>query len=186
LRNLPFAIFMGEKDHAVNRAKVAAEKTTAIQELQKADPEGYVHISRIYPGLGHWMNLKDAESVPWMAKFKRNPWPSKIVWYQDDVTHDRFYWLQIPKAAAGKDKKIVAEVKGQVITLEGDVPAGTRILLSDRLLDLDKPVQVVVNSGPEQMVLPNPQRSVRVIREALAERLDPASTPVAVVEVRQQ
>lgn len=183
LRNLPFAIFMGEKDHAVNRAKVAAEKTAALSELQKADPEGYVHISRIYPGLGHWMQLKDAESVPWMAKFKRNPWPKKIVWYQDDVTHDRFYWLQLPAGAAEKDKKITAEVKGQTITLEGDVPKGTRILLSDQLLDLDKPVQVAVNGSPEKMMSQNPQRNLEVVRESLSVRLDPVATPVAVVTI---
>jgi poly(3-hydroxybutyrate) depolymerase len=182
LRNLPFAVFMGEKDHAVNRAKVAAEKSVALLELQKADPEGYVHLSRIYPGLGHWMNRKDAEALPWMAKFKRNPWPKKIVWYQDDVTHDRFYWLQLPEGTALKDKKIIAEVKGQTITLDGDVPRGTKILLSDELLDLDKTVQIVVNGGATKVVVPNPQRSLKVIRESLSERLDPASTPVVVAE----
>jgi pimeloyl-ACP methyl ester carboxylesterase len=181
LRNLPFAIFMGENDHAVNRAKVAAEKTAALAELQRADTGGYVHISKIYPGFGHWMNLKDAESVPWMAKFERNPWPKKIVWYQDDVTHDRFYWLRLPDGAAAKDKKIIAEVKGQVITMEGDVPKGTKVLLSDELLDLNKPVKLIVNGGPEQLVLPKPQRSLKVIRECLAERLDPVATPVAEV-----
>lgn len=184
LRNLPFAIFMGAEDHAVNRAKVAAEKSEAILALQKADPEGYVHLSRIYPGLGHWMNRKDVEGVPWMAKYSRNPWPKKIVWYQDDVTHHGFYWLQLPEGAAEKDRKIIAEVKGQTITMEGDVPSGTMIWLSDELLDLDKSVKVVVNGGPEQMVLPNPQRSIKVIRQSLAGRLDPASAAVAVVICR--
>ncbi len=179
LRNLPFAIFMGERDAAVNRNKVAAEKTIEIEALHKADPDGYTYMSRIYPGLGHWMNLKDAEALPWMGKFSRNPWPKKIVWFQDDVTHDRFYWLRIPEGTAEKGKKITATVTGQGIRLEGDVPKGTRILLSDELLDLDKPVEVTINDQPTRKF--EPTRSTKVIREEMKLRLDTAATPTAVI-----
>ncbi len=177
LRNLPFAIFMGENDAAVNRNKVADEKSAEIAELQKADPDGYVHMSRIYPGLGHWMNLKDAEGVPWMAKFSRNPWPQKIVWFQDDVTHRRFYWLRLPEGTAAKDQKIIAEIKGRTISLTGDVPPGTEILLSDKLLGLDEPLEISVNGKAPFTV--KPVRTLKSIRAALKERLDPSATPTA-------
>ena len=179
LRNLPFAIFMGENDAAVNRNKVAAQKSAEIAELHKADPEGYVHLSRIYPGLGHWMNLKDAEGVPWMAKFTRNPWPQKIVWYQDDITHQRFYWLRLPEGAAMKDQKIKAEIKGRSIRLTGDVPPGTQILLSDKLINLDEPIEISVND--KATFTTRPVRSINTIRAALQERLDPSATPTAVI-----
>jgi predicted esterase len=179
LRNLPFAIFMGEKDNAHKRSEVAVQKSTEIAELQKADPEGYVHLSRIYPGLGHWMNLKDAEGVPWMAKFTRNPWPKKIVWYQDDVTHQRFYWLRLPEGAAIKDQRINAEIKGRTIHLIGDVPSGTQILLSDKLIGLDQAIEI---SGNEKAPFTaKPMRSIKTIRAALKERLDPNGTPTAVI-----
>ena len=179
LRNLPFAIFMGENDAAVNRNKVAAQKSAEIAELHKADPEGYVHLSRIYPGLGHWMNLKDAEGVPWMAKFTRNPWPQKIVWYQDDITHQRFYWLRLPEGAAMKDQKIKAEISGRSIRLTGDVPPGTQILLSDKLINLDEPIEISVND--KATFTTRPVRSIKTIRAALQERLDPSATPTAVI-----
>lgn len=179
LRNLPYAIFMGEKDIAHKRSEVAAQKAAEIAELQKADPDGYVHLSRIYPGLGHWMELKDAEGVPWMAKFTRNPWPRKIVWFQDDVTHDRFYWLRLPKGTAVKDQKITAEIEARTIRLTGDIPPGTEILLSDKLLSLDEAVEISVN-GKDRISL-KPARTVKAIRNALQERLDPAATPSAVI-----
>jgi hypothetical protein len=177
LRNLPFAIFVGENDNGVNRNKVCAEKAAVIAELHKADPGGYIHLSRIYPGLGHWMNLKDAESVPWMEKFSRKTWPEKIVWFQDDVTHHRFYWLRLPNGTARKDQKITARVDGRIIRIDGDVPPGTKVLLSDELLDLDQPVDLSVNGQSACEV--KPLRRLKTIREALEERLDSAATPTA-------
>lgn len=179
LRNLPFAIFMGEKDTAHKRSEVAAAKSAEIAELHKADPDGYVHLSRIYPGLGHWMNGKDKEGVPWMAKFTRNPWPQKIVGFQADVIHHRFYWLRLPEGGAVKDQKIIAEVDGRKIKLTGDVPPGTQILLSDKLMGLDKPVEISINDKAPFTV--NPTRTLATIRASLNERLDPSATPTAVI-----
>jgi pimeloyl-ACP methyl ester carboxylesterase len=179
LRNLPFAIFMGEKDTAHKRSEVAAAKSAEIAELHKADPGGYIHLSRIYPGLGHWMNGKDKEGVPWMAKFTRNPWPQKIVWFQDDVIHHRFYWLRLPEGSAAKDQKITAGVDGRMIKLTGDVPPGTEILLSDKLMDLDKPMEISVND--KAPFTANTVRTLATIRASLKERLDPSATPTAVI-----
>ncbi len=180
LRNLPFAIFMGGADGAYNRNKIAAAKTVEMAELQKADPGGYVHMSRIYEGLPHWMNRKDAEGVPWMAKFMRNPWPKKIVWLQDDITHDRFYWLKIPdKASAKAGQKIVATVEGQTVKLEGDVPAKLELRLSDALLDLDQAVTVIVNG--KEVLSKKPVRSAAAIERSLEERLDLPAAATAVL-----
>ena len=181
LRNLPFAIFMGGADAAYDRNKIAAAKTAELNALEKADPGGYVHMSRIYEGLPHWMNRKDAEALPWMAKFQRDPWPKKIVWLQDDVTQERFYWLKIPdKAAAKAGQKIVATVEDQTIRLEGDVPAGTTLRLSDELLDLDQKVDVIVNG--KQVASSKVPRTACAIRESLAERADlPAAATALLV-----
>ena len=178
LRNLPFGIFMGGDDAAFKRNEVAAERARQLGALAAADPGGYTHLSRIYPGLGHWMNLKDAEAVPWMAQHRRQPWPKKIVWLQDDRTHDRFYWLKLAGDAKPKaGQRMTAVVEGQDITLDGDVPAGLRLWLSDALLDLDQPVTVRTGKGqPAQYEV---RRSKDLIRRALTERLDPAACPVA-------
>ncbi|WP_193212640.1 transglutaminase domain-containing protein [Luteolibacter marinus] len=181
LRNLPFAIFMGGADAAYDRNKIAAAKTAELDQLEKDDPGGYVHMSRIYEGLPHWMNRKDAEALPWMAGYTRNSWPKKIVWFQDDVTHDRFYWLKIPdKNAAKAGQKIVATVAGQTIRLDGDVPAGMELRLSDDLLDLDQAVTVIVNG--KQVASAKVPRTAGAIVDSLKQRLDlPAAASAVMV-----
>ncbi|MHA6723478.1 hypothetical protein [Sphingomonas sp. RS2018] len=57
----------GGADAAYRRNAIAVEKTAELDRLHAADPDGYVHMSRIYPGLPHWMARKDAETLPWMA-----------------------------------------------------------------------------------------------------------------------
>jgi pimeloyl-ACP methyl ester carboxylesterase len=177
LRNLPFAIFMGGNDAAYDRNKVAGEKAQQLAELHEQNPDGYIHLARIYEGLGHWMDERDQEALPWMAGFARNPWPRKIVWFQDDVTHDRFYWIKLPEGTATKDSLLEATVEGQKIRLDGDVPPGTRIRLSDALLDLDRPVEISVNGKP--VFSGKTERRAEVVEATLAERLDPASAACA-------
>lgn len=177
LRNLPFGIFCGALDRAYKRNEVCAQRMEEIAELAEADSGGYPHMTRLYENTGHWMNLKDAEALPWMAGFSRHTWPEKIVWYQDDVTHDRFYWIQLPEGAAQKGQRIDAAVEGQTITLKGDIPSGTRLLLHDDLIDLDQPVKVSANDGEPTTY--HPKRSAAVIRQALQKRLDPSAAPTA-------
>jgi len=169
LRNLPFGIFCGSEDHAHKRNDVCEARMIEIKQMAKADPGGYLNMTRLYKGLPHWMNLKDAESVPWMAGFTRNTWPKKIVWYQDDVTHERFYWLQVPQDKATKAAR------------KGDVPEGAALLLHDSLLDLDKPVIVKVND--RKPITVQVKRSAEVMREALQQRLDSKQTPTAKIEL---
>jgi hypothetical protein len=183
LRNLPFAMFVGENDAAYNRNKVVAERAKQIAELRQADPGGYEHLARIYPGLPHWMNRKDAEALPWMAKYTRNPWPKKVVWRQDDVTHTRYYWLAVPPAEAKPKRKIVAEVEGQTIKLTGEAPKGMILRLSDLLLNLDQPVRVTIE-GREVFNGKVPRR-VEAIRESLQQRADPRSAAMATVVLEQ-
>lgn len=177
LRNLPFALFVGGNDAAYNRNKVVAERAAELDKLREADPGGYEHLARVYPGLPHWMNRKDAEALPWMAEHTRNPWPKKIVWLQDDVTHARFYWLAVPAADAKAGSKIIAQVNEQNILLTGDVPKGVMLRLSDALLNLDLPIRVSVN-GDEVFQGPV-RRGTAAIRESLQERADPHSAATA-------
>ncbi len=182
LRNLPFAIFMGGADAAYDRNRIAAEKGAELERLHAADPGGYVSMTRIYPGLPHWMNRKDAEALPWMAQFTRNPWPKRIVWVQDDVTHDRLYWLQIPDAALAKAGDwIDARVEGQAITIDGAVPAGLTLRLSDQLIDLDRPVRVMVNG--RVAFAGKVRRTAAAIVQSLEERADPASAATALLRL---
>ncbi len=177
LRNLPFALFVGANDAAYKRNEIVAERATKLVELEKSDPGGYIHLARVYPGLPHWMNRKDAEALPWMAKHARQPWPRKVVWVQDDVVHTRFYWLAVPEAEAKKRRSIIGEVNEQTIRLTGDVPKLTVVRLSDQLLDLDKPVRVLVND--REVFNGGATRDAEAVRESLRERADPFSAATA-------
>jgi hypothetical protein len=143
LRNLPFAIHVGANDSAYNRNKVAKEWGDKLDDLRKVDPSGYLHLVEIHPDRAHWMNREDASAVPWMAKFRRDPVPKRVVWHQDDVTHDRFYWLAVEPGQAKSRSTVVASVEGQEIQIEKAEGVDKLIVrLDDRLVDLDKPVKV--------------------------------------------
>jgi poly(3-hydroxybutyrate) depolymerase len=180
LRNLPFAIFVGGKDAAYNRNKVAVEWAEKLDALAEEYPGGYTHMLRVYPESGHWMNLQDKEALPWMAQFTRNPWPQKVVWHQSNVTHERFYWLAVPEGTAQPGAKVQAQVDGQNISIQADIPALV-LRLSDQLLDLDQPIQVEWND--KTVFQGKIQRSIQSIAVSLDERADPASAASAVLEL---
>ena len=137
---------------------------------------------RIYPEMGHWMKLKDAESLPWMAKFDRNPWPKKIIWRQAKGITSRFYWLQIPEKHLAKGQRITAGVDGQFIAIEAENTPRLVVRLSDQLVDLDKPVTISVNG--EKKFSGTVKRSAREIINSLDQRADPASAATASVTLK--
>jgi poly(3-hydroxybutyrate) depolymerase len=181
LRNLPFALFVGAEDAAYNRNQVVAARAAELARLRESDPDGYEHLARIYPGLSHWMDHKDAEALPWMAAHQRTAWPRRVVWVQDDVTHTRFYWLAVPAAAAVVGRQLHAEVAGQTIRLTGDVPAEVTLRLSDSLLDLDRPVRVW--AGAQEVFAGRVARRSEALRQSLEERADPGTAACALLRV---
>ena len=138
LRNIAFALHVGEDDSAYDRNKIGAEWKEQLAKLQQKDSNGYTHQAIVHEGKGHWMDREEAKALPWLASFERNPYPQKIVWVQDDVLHDQMYWLGVkdPKART----KIIASIEGQIVTIhESDVNEIT-VYLHDSMLDLDEPV----------------------------------------------
>ncbi len=182
LRNIGFALFMGGADAAYGRNKKAAEWRDQLAALRQADPEGYPHFVKIYPDTGHWMNRRDREALPWMLGFTRDAWPSRIEWLQDDVTHERFYWLELPKDQVVARQRISAWIDGQSIHVQSSELNALNLLLSDELLDLDQALVVRVN---ERIVFEGKaKRSVTEIRRSLMNRADPQSAATARLELR--
>jgi transglutaminase-like putative cysteine protease len=184
LRNLAFAIFMGGDDAAYNRNTVAKSWGDRLGALHEQDPEGYEHRVTIYPGLGHWMEGRDAEALAWMLGYRRDPWPRRVVWYQDDVVGHRFYWLAVRPGDAAQGQMLGAEVKGQRIAIEaeaGSSPERVTLRLSDALVDLDKPVSITVNGAV--VFDGRVARTLGAIEQSLSERFDPRSVATAVIEI---
>ena len=170
LRNLPFMIWCGALDGAYNRNQECAKRIEEMAALHEADPEGYVYEGHIVEGKEHWMDLEDKAAVPWMARYRRNPCPDKVVWVQGDEMKSAFYWLGVPSSQAAKGKKIEARTEGNTVEiLSSDYTAAT-VYLNDRMMDLDKPVRIVY--GDKVLFDGKVTRSPAVMRQTLRERGD--------------
>ncbi|RZA22198.1 MAG: alpha/beta hydrolase [Proteobacteria bacterium] len=169
LRNIGFSIHVGGNDTAYDRHKLGAEWLQKLKDLRQENPDGYQSFGQIVAGKGHWMDLVDAEAVPWMAGFTRNPFPKKISWHQDDVTHERFYWVKNDKVKAHTE--LNAEINGQTIKVADNMEGKVFIRLNDGLIDLSKDI-VIERNGKKSAAL-KAKRSIKVIGETLLDRSDP-------------
>jgi hypothetical protein len=172
LRNIGFAIHVGAEDADYMRNEKAAEWLQLLNNLEASDPGAYVHVVELHAGKGHWMDLEDAVAVPWMAKFTRDPAPKHVVWLQDDVPHERFYWLAVPPEQAVTATKVVATASGQAISLDVTGIDDLKVRLSDALVDLDQPV--TISEGGAELFAGTVPRTILVIATTLEERGDPA------------
>ncbi len=199
LRNLPFALFVGERDDGYGRNAVAREWRDKLDRLEREEGNqgGYAHFVRIVAGKGHWMDREDAAALPWMAEHTRDPWPKRVVWEQGHRVGRRFYWLALPDSAragaaarAGQGESaptpargvlVRAEVVGQRVLIESRDYRRLVLRLSDALLDLDRPVTVVANG--RTVFSGRVERTAVALAASLAERADPSSAASAVLEV---
>jgi hypothetical protein len=170
LRNIGFTLHMGALDSAYNRNEIARRWGVLLDSLQKADPGGYKHLAQLHEGRGHWMNREDTVAVPWMASFRRNPVPGKIVWKQDDVQHTDFYWLAAPLNSLKAGGEIRASYKGNVITIDQSDSDTLFIRVNDNMMDLDKPVTVIYKG--QQVFKGKLKRSLSVIHKTTSARKD--------------
>ncbi len=165
LRNLPFTIHMGAKDTAYNRNEIAKQWQGKLEDLRKADPEGYVHFVKLHEGKGHWMERQDAEALTWMQGFVRNSFPKRIVWKQDDVVEPRFYWLRVERSGLPERALVVVEADGQTIRFEHSDASAVTLLLRDDWIDMDQEV-VVIDQGQE-LVRQRVQRTIAAMDASL-------------------
>src|SRR5262249_18213882 len=152
----------------------AADWEKGLDELRKADPDGYVHWVKLYADKGHWLDREDAAAIPWMAKFNRNPIPRRVAWRQANTTHPRFYWLAVEE----KDQKAGAEEtasydKQQIEVIAAKGVTQLVLRLNDRMLDLDQPIVVSATGKPlSKKLVP---RTIGVLARTLNELGDPAA-----------
>jgi len=181
LRNLPFTLHMGALDGAYNRNKKAAEWQKTLAELHKKDPGGYINFVKLHEGKGHWMNLEDKVAVPWMAEHTRNTTPDLVIWRQDDVTHNRFYWLAVEKEHIKARALIRVRHDGQTFTIEHSDVSKLLIRVNDEMIDFKKNVTVVYNG--QVLFKDKLTRSAATIQSTFQERHDIDSTFSAEIEI---
>ena len=187
LLNLPFTLHMGEKDGAYQRNQKAKQWKSWLKELSAKHEGKYKHWVKLHAGKGHWMGGQDIEGVRWMSQFTRNSNPKHVVWLQDDVVHDRFYWLAVPEGKAKARTRIEAKIDGQKINIVESTANEFELLLRDGLLNLDD--EIVVTMSGSTILSGQPFRTIATLTKTLIDRGDPramysASIPVELTETR--
>lgn len=175
LRNVAYRNDSGEKDTMFDRIKLAHQAHDYLDELKKADPDGYDHSLAVQPGRGHGIDYKPGPA--WISTKVRNTHPNKVNWLNyalDGQRRTDLYWLSLATAPE-RDTFITAAIQRDanriVVTAHTNLPAGERkdppvydsttsapaflrmpytdntltLHLDDRLIDLDKPVTVILN-----------------------------------------
>lgn len=172
LRNLPYMIWMGGQDSAYHRNTLARERALVMDSLQQADPKGYIHESHILEDKGHWMDHADTAAISWMARYRRNPYPERVVWRQEEVVRPYFYWLGAPREELAHGKQIVATLhrdKNEVNIEKCDYSRIT-LYLNDEMLDLDKPV--TIRHGGKKILRKKLKRTIETLKQTIDERGD--------------
>ena len=147
LRNTPYCIWMGADDAAYGRNELAAVFGAQLDSLQKDDPKGYIHETHILEGKGHWMQREDSVAVEWMAQFKRNPKPDKIVWRQEHVTLPNLYWLSVPVESAKPAMEVRVNRSDNTVNILRNDYDHLTIHLNDEMFDLDNPIIIKYNDN---------------------------------------
>lgn len=170
LRNIGFTIHMGALDSAYDRNKVAERWGVMLDSLQRADPGGYKHSVQLHKGRSHWMNKEDTVALPWLASFRRNTTPKKIVWKQDDVHHLNFYWLAVPQGSVQTAGEISASYSGNRILIEKNYSDTLYVRLNDAMMNLDKPIELIYEG--KKIFYGKVDRNAGVIYKTVSERKD--------------
>jgi predicted esterase len=208
LRNLAFRTDVGEKDTMFNRVAFAKKFHERLDDLHEADPAGYKHAINVQANRGHGIDYRPG--VAWIAEHTRDAWPSKLVWLRKtlhDRRRDRHYWIEIEDAQEAGNIRLTAEadratngikITARRVAIKGDggnpthakhgehtdagplTAATLRVLLHDKLLDLDKPVRVTING--EVVFEGKVERDAAVQLRTLAGYGDPSMAASAQLE----
>lgn len=187
MRNVGMRIDIGEQDTMFDRVGLARRMGTRLEELKRADPDGFDFLVNVQAGRGHGIDY--AAGPKWIAERTRNPWPAKVIWTVrpfDKTVALQHYWLALPERPAKLPLYLTAAVRDNAIAITAEmdgpdkkdgapvrIPATGALLvrLNDTLVDLDKPVAITVN-GRALPAATLPRRLATMAR-TMAERCDP-------------
>ena len=154
-----------------------------MDSLQNDYPNGYIHETHILEGKGHWMDGEDAAALPWMQKYTRNPYPKSIVWRQEEVLEENFYWIAAPRNELAEGMTVRVDVKGNTIRLSQCDYSCLTLYFNDDIVNLDKKVKVQING--RTVFNGKVQRKEDVMRKTIGSYGDPAYCFTAQLVVRK-
>lgn len=170
LRNTPFMVWCGALDSAYNRNRECTLRGLELDSLHTQDPNGYLHETHIVVGKPHWMDLTDAAALPWLQQYQRNPYPTHIVWRQEEVTHPHFYWLTAPTDQLQRGKTVRLTLQGNTVTIQQCDYTQLTLHFNDHMVNLDKPITIRHNG--KTLFKGKLPRTLTNLQTTLAERGD--------------
>ena len=181
LLNLPFTIWMGENDAAYDRNRLAKEKGELLDSLEAANPGKYIHSTNIIKDKGHWMDNMDAAAIEWMAQFRRNPYPQRVIWRQEEVLREHFYWISAPAEELEHGKTVEASIEGNTINIVRCDYSRLTISLNDNMIDLDKKITVCYKG--KKIITKKPKRTIANLYNTLWKRGDRSYAFPCVIDI---
>lgn len=171
LRNTPFSLRTGSLDDGFHRNILTTYTKEALDALQQEDPDGYEHWVTLIEGSGHGIDY--SPTTPWMKKYTRNACPKKVCWEDYDMdglnrrgfanievinrpnSAYRTYYVEtiddntVNVRVQNVDYSTTETRDGIAMKFERtrwDVRFGKfRIYLNEEMVDLSRPVRIVVN-----------------------------------------
>ncbi|HRU04444.1 MAG TPA: hypothetical protein P5137_01555, partial [Candidatus Brocadiia bacterium] len=149
LLHVPVFIGHGSADHLLNVDQ--SRLMTKLLQERKQDVK-YVE----FPGETHYIwskTFEHPELKARLAKWRRPAAPARVQFKTYTLKHNRAYWVQINAIAEwGKPASVDAQVASRNrIEITASNVATLTLTPGKDLLDLAKPVEVVVNGGAAQM-----------------------------------
>ncbi len=98
--------------------------------------------------MGHGYQHSPAERMAWFNSHPINRWPKRVRFEVFSARFASLRWVrQVEPAAYGKIARVTAEADGQTVRLTTANVAGLRLAVSDKLLDMSRPVTAIWNGA---------------------------------------
>jgi pimeloyl-ACP methyl ester carboxylesterase len=143
LRNTMFICMVGEKDTAYGRIKHGQELAAEILKLRGNREDIFpvtVQVIADHPHSG----LPDRDSIADMYAAVRDPVPPELSWTLTDTVITDFFWLRVRTPVKGKKFNVNCHDNIVSVVAAPELPSAS-ILLDQRLVNFDEPIQLVLN-----------------------------------------
>ncbi|MFZ4396363.1 MAG: hypothetical protein ACOYOU_12140 [Kiritimatiellia bacterium] len=170
LMHTPIAFVHGGKDEQAPPWS-DVESDRILTALAAEHPGLYRHKYIFYPSAGHGVPGEGvSQAVDWVSPFVRTSTPTQVIWEPSRPFHRNFYWLRVdqPRMFTRLEASVADNTfKLRVTNLNG----GISVWLDPRLVDLKKPVTILVDNQVVFRSLVRPTLSA--ILESVDDKLDP-------------
>jgi predicted esterase len=142
LRNTRFTFMIGENDRAYGRRERCEKFAEEIAKIRKDNPGDYPVAMEFQKGYGHG-GLPDRDKIKDLYPGQRNPVPKHLTWEPTDTFIKDFFWLSVEQPRKGQS--IDLTVEGNKVSVRAEQVGAFSLWLDRRLVNVDQPIEVVVN-----------------------------------------